>query len=211
MSIDNLKSLVAKKGGLAKSNRFNIIFTPPKQSLLNLNPEVLVGSLVSGNFSVKNLINDPRDISLLCQSATLPGRQITTIDYIAEKQNVPIPYTAIDEDVSVKFLLTNDYYMKILFDNWLNSILDMNVYQIGYKKDFAVDVIIQQINEKNIPVYGVKLINAFPTTVSGVELDNGAENSVSELTVTFSYDKYIPEGPGSSTLSALTSAASILT
>ena len=36
-SIDNLKATISKKGGLAKANRFNVIFTPPKMSLLNLN------------------------------------------------------------------------------------------------------------------------------------------------------------------------------
>ena len=79
-SVDDIKSLIAKKGGVARQNRFQVIFTPPSVSLLNLNPEVLVGSLVSGSFKVKNLLNDPRDISLLCMSAQLPGRQITTTD-----------------------------------------------------------------------------------------------------------------------------------
>lgn len=209
MSIDNLKSLVAKKGGLAKANRFNVIFTPPTQSLLNLNPEVLVGSLASGTFSARNLINDPRDISLLCQSAQIPGRQITTIDYQAHKQQVPIPYTAINEDVQLKFLLTNDYYIKVLFDNWESSIIDMANYQIGYKKDFSTDVIIQQVNDKNVPVYGVKLQNAFPTTVTAIELDNSAENTVQELTVTLSYDNFVPEGPLSSTGSAIQAAAGL--
>lgn len=35
MSIDNIKATIAKKGGLAPSNRFNVIFTPPSQALLN--------------------------------------------------------------------------------------------------------------------------------------------------------------------------------
>ncbi len=209
-SIDDMKSLISKKGGLARTNRFQVIFTPPSVSLLNLNPEVLVGSLVSGSFKVKNLINDPRDISLLCVSAQLPGRQITTADYIAEKQAVPQVQSIIDEDVTLKFMLTNDYYMKIMFDNWVNSIVDLDKYRVGYKKDFAVDVVIQQLNDKNIPVYGVRLENAFPTTVAAIELDNSSENSIQELSVTFSYDKYEPEGPVSSTLSALQSAVDLV-
>jgi hypothetical protein len=209
-SIDTLKSTISKKGGLAKGNRFNVIFTPPTQSLLNLNPETLVGSLLSGTFSVQNLISDPRDISLLCQSAQLPGRQISTIDYQAHKQAVPIPYTVINEDVQLKFLLTNDYYMKILFDNWESAIIDVPNYKIGYKKDFSTDVVIQQLNEKNVPVYGVKLENAFPTTVTAIELDNSAENTVQELSVTLSYDNFVPEGPVSSTGSALRQASRLL-
>ena len=62
-NIDTLKASIAAKGGIARTNRFNVIFTPPTQSLLNINLEVLVGSLVSGETpSVKNLIADPRTI-----------------------------------------------------------------------------------------------------------------------------------------------------
>ena len=118
-TIDKLKSVIGKRGGLAKSNRFNVIFTPPTQSLLNLNSSALIGVLAGGQ-SVKSLISDPRDISLLCQGANIPGRQITTIDYQSEKQVVPIPYAIIDEDVTLKFLLTNDYYIKRMMDDWDN-------------------------------------------------------------------------------------------
>mgnify|MGYP003897247033 CR=1 FL=1 len=106
-TIDKLKWVVGKRGGVAKANRFNVIFTPPTQSLINLSPSAIIGVLAGGQ-SAKSLISDPRDISLLCQGANIPGRQITTIDYQAEKQIVPIPYAVIDEDVTLKFLLTGD-------------------------------------------------------------------------------------------------------
>ena len=204
MSIDNLKSVVGKRGGLSKANRFNVIFTPPSGGLLNIGEGVL-SSLASGG-GPGALINDPRDISLLAENITLPGRQINTLDYIAEKQSVKIPYGFLNEDVQATFLLTNDYYMKTMFDKWLESIIDTDSYKAKFKEDFTSDVVIQQLNEKNVPVYGIKLENAFPTTVAGIALDNNSENTVQKLTVTFSYDNYVPEGPRSSTASAIRSA-----
>ena len=208
-TIEDLKSTISKKGGLAKANRYNVIFTPPTQSLLNLNPQTIFSSLVSGNFSARNLVNDPRDISILCSGAELPGRQVSTIDYIAHQQSVKVPYTIIDDEVTLKFLITNDYYVKTMFDSWLNVVLNLESYTIGYKKESTTDVIIQQVDEQNTPIYGVKLINAFPSTVSSVALGNENENSIQELSVTMSYDKYIPEGPISSTGSALRAALDI--
>ena len=35
--IDKLKATISKKGGLAKSNRFNVMFTPPSGGLFNFN------------------------------------------------------------------------------------------------------------------------------------------------------------------------------
>jgi hypothetical protein len=202
-AIDNMKAVISKKGGLAPTNRFNVFFMPPTGSLLNVNPEALVGSLLSGNADPRNLIADPRDISFLCENVTLPGRGISTLDKMSEKQGVKIPYTVIDSDVEMTFLLTNDYYMKTLFDNWMSSIIDMDKYKVGYKKDYAVDVVIQQLNQQNIPVYGVKLENAYPIDMNAITLDNTQENGVQKLNVTFAYDRYVPEGPVSSTGSAI--------
>jgi hypothetical protein len=208
-SIERLKSLISKKGGLAKGNRFNVIFTPPKQTLLNFDFESIVSSAISGNFSAKNLINDPRDISMLCDSVSIPGKQISTIDYQAQKQSIKIPYGTLHDDVSLTFLLTNDYYMKSMFDQWINNIVNTDTYGVAYKKDIAVDVIIQQLDEQNTPIYGVKLEGAFPTTMNEILLSNESTDTIQKLNVSFSYDRYVPQGALSSTGSAIRSALSI--
>ena len=211
MSIDTLKSVIGKKGGLAPGNRFNVIFAPPAVSLLNLNPENIVGSIISGGFSIANLINDPRDISILCTKATLPGRTVSTFDHQDTVQQNKYPQTFIDEEVSMTFRLTNDYYIKNMFETWMSGIFDTESYRVGFKKDYSVDVVIQQLNQKNIPVYGVKMEKCFPTNLSSVELDNTASDTMQEVTVTWAYDKFKPEGPLSSTASALRSAVDLLT
>jgi len=208
-TIEDLKATISKKGGLARANRFNVIFTPPKQSLLNLNPETIISSAISGNFSARNLINDPRDINVLCSSISIPGRQISTLDYQAEKQTIKIPYGELHDDVTCTFLLTTDYYMKTVFDSWVGSIVDMDQYTVAYKRDITTDVIIQQLDEQNTPIYGVRLEGAFPTTIADIELSNDSENVVQSLSVSFSYDKYVPEGALSSTGSAIRSALSV--
>jgi hypothetical protein len=192
MSIDQLKATISKKGGLSQANRFNVMFTPPQGSLLNSDPATLIGGLVSGG-GLSNVINDPRDISLLAESVNLPSSQITTLDHIAEKQSVKIPYAVIQEEVTMTFLLTNDYYIKNMFDKWGQSIVDLETYRVAYKKDIVTDVVIQQLNKQNIPIYGVKLENAFPTTIGGVALSNESADTPNKLTVTFSYDKFVVE------------------
>ena len=199
-SIDNLKATIAKKGGLAMQNRFQIFFTPPTansvKSLLNKDIGSLVGDIAKNAVSggkPGNLLPDPRDISILCESVSLPGRQISTIDYIAERQGIKVPYSVINEDISMTFILTNDYYMKKMFDAWATGIFDVEKYRAGYKKDFVTDVIIQQLNQQNIPIYSVRLEGAFPVTISAINLDNNSENTVQKMTVTLSYENYVPE------------------
>ena len=209
MSIERLKSLISKKGGLAKANRFNVMFTPPTQSLLNLDLQGMISSAISGNFNAKNLVNDPRDISLLCDSVVIPGKQISTLDYQTTKNSVKIPYGYVQDDVSLGFLLTNDYYMKTIFDKWINSIVDLDKYCVAYKDDITCDVVIQQLDEQDVPIYGVKLEGAYPVSMSEVALSNESTSQIQKMNVSFAYDKCVPEGAISSTGSLIKSALSI--
>jgi hypothetical protein len=169
-------------------------------SLLNLNPTNLIGNLVSGSFSLKNLINDPRDISLLCKSTSLPSRQIGTTDYSTHSQSFKLPNNITDEEINMVFLVTSDMYIKTMFDNWIDEIFNAKDYLVGYKEEYTTDVTIQQLNKENKPVYGVRLVNAFPTTLGGLALDNSSENNTHELTVQWNYDYWIAEDALTSTL-----------
>ena len=108
----------------------------------------------------------------------------------------------------MSFILTNDYFMKKLFDNWMSGVFDVKDYRAGYKKDFTTDVIIQQLNSKNVPIYGVKLENAFPITMNSIQLDSNSENTVQKLNVTLSYENYIPEDIFDTAISGVETLAS---
>lgn len=207
MSVDRLKSTIFKRGGFAQTNRFNLIFTPPAATLFNLDPEAIIGNIISGSFSVKSLINDPRDISLLAQSCSLPGRQISTIDYVSDRHAIPIPYTHLDADISAKFIITNDFYIVDMFNNWQNLVFDTSNHTAGFKREISSDVLIQVLNQQDVPMYGIKLEGAIPTTISAIDLDQTNVQGTAELTVTFSYDKWVSEGTLGSTVSAVKEAA----
>ena len=70
-SIDDLKSEINKRGGIGRTNRFNVFFTPPTQALINIDLGAIIGSLIRGDFNKNQLITDPRSLTLLCESATL--------------------------------------------------------------------------------------------------------------------------------------------
>jgi len=191
-SIDDLKSTIQKHGGLAMQNRFNVIFTPPKLSLANLDGGTLLSGLIStGSISIKNFINDPRDISLMCKSASLPGRQIQTAEYQAHKEQHKYVTGFIDEDVTCEFHITQDYFIRNMFDNWQEQIFDVANYNVSYKSEYTCDVLIQQLDkERNLPIYSVVLKNAFPSSNTGITLSNESENTPQTFSVTFSYDKF---------------------
>jgi len=193
--IDELKGIFSKRQGLANSNRFMVYMQPPSGSLLNLDLNALAVGVLSGNgLSLGGLINDPRDVAMLCESCTLPGRAITTIDMQNVKQSIKVPYTYINEDVTFTFLLTNDYYMRKMFDQWMGMVFNIDTYTMNYKSEYVTDVRIAQLNKQNIPIYTVRLENAYPTGINAINLDNTAENSIQKVTVNLTYENFVVEG-----------------
>lgn len=194
MNPDRLLSTIGKKGGLAESHRFNVIFNPPETSLLNIDIQEIIQTTVSDTFDAKNLVNDPRDITLLCRSVNMPGRQIQTLEFQSNKKLIKIPNGIINDELNMSFLLTNDYYVKKMFENWMHNIFNVEKYYVNYIDDFSVDVIVQQLDKNDIPVYGVKLKKAFPITMESVALSNDNDAAASVLNIGWAYENYESQG-----------------
>lgn len=192
--IDDLKGVFSKRQGAANTNRFMIFMQPPSASLLNLDVNAAITGVLGGGLSPAGFINDPRDVSLLCESCTLPGRAITTIEKQNVKHSVKVPYSFVNEDVTFTFILTGDYYMRKMFDNWLNLVFDTDKYEMRYPDTYTTDVRIAQLNKQNVPIYTVKLEKAFPTGINAINLDNTAENSIQKVTVNMTYEHFVVEG-----------------
>lgn len=197
MEIDKFKSVLSKRGGLAPSNRFAIYMALP---LISFDPQNLIAKAF-GKGVKSPMINDPRDVSILCDSVSMPGRQISTNDFTSNLLPKKMPYNYINDDVTMSFHITNDHFMKKYFENWFNRMFDRRKMTMRYKSDYTTDVIIQQLDQRDVPVYTCTLKNAFPTTITGYELSNSAENSTQKMSITLSYDDWSEEGFVESVLS----------
>ncbi|HIJ51413.1 MAG TPA: hypothetical protein HPP54_10265 [Nitrospinae bacterium] len=206
-TIDDFKATISKHAGPAQGNRFNVIFTPPTQTLFNLDLQNIASQALSGNFGFNDLINDPRDVALLCESCSFPGMRLNTTEYASNQDwfgtNTPTGFNT--EPITFSFLLTNDYYMKKFWERWMASIVDQKTYLVAHDDTFKTDVIIQALDKTNLPIYGVKLIDAFPTEITAVALDNRSADELTKLSVTVSYTEFKPEGAIASLLGGVKS------
>jgi hypothetical protein len=168
-SINDLKSQLIKRSGPAHQNRFKLMATLPP--------------------AVRSLTNS-EDLNILCENCTLPGRQINTFDYQLLRQSIKIPNGYINEDVNFTFLLTNDYHIKKVFDLWSSSTIDFSTYRAKYLNSYAGTFEIWQLDKDDKQVYGVRLNNAFPISLTGIGLDNNAENTIQKFNVTVAYEDF---------------------
>lgn len=133
MSVNALKSLVTASGGLARPNKFAIELPS------------IPGS---------NLSN--RDLNLLCRTAVMPSKQVSTIERRIGMQTEKVGYGYVTDDVSFSFLMLNDYKVKRYFDAWRKLIIDEDAQTVGYKSDYQQRIIIHQLGTQ-VPSLGASL------------------------------------------------------
>ena len=178
LGVDDFKSIVTSKGGIARANLFSV--TLPG----------LPGIATS------------QEMNLLCKDVVLPGRQVTTRERTIGLTTRKMAYGYLIDDVSMTFHVLNDYGVKEYFETWQNLAVDQNTYEIGYKKDYSFDVKINQIKKgsggfvtstnqlsTDEIIYSCVLEEAFPTTMNSIQLNNELDG-ILELNVQLSYTNW---------------------
>ena len=209
-NVDTLKATINRRGGLAKSNRFAIYMSNPagqniltggaSGALSSVAGTALRSVVTGGGFSPTSFLNDPRDIYLLAESVTLPGRSFTTSDRRIGVKSTKIPYAIMTDDtVKMTFLLTNDYYIWKYFKGWMDKVLpsadDIHNHRFNYKNEYTTDIIIQQMAQQDfVPVHSIKLKNAYPVTINSIELSNQVADDTLRCTVVMTYDTWEEQG-----------------
>lgn len=167
VDIESFKSGIGNHGGFARPNRYSV-------KILNMG---------SGDQP------DTESLEFLASAAVLPGRTIATSEVAQHRETYKHPYTYIDNDVSITFIIPNDFYPKSVMDTWMKKIINPYDYVLRYKKDYAGTIEISALDPKDgKETYGVRLNNCFPTSISDIEVGNDNENSIMTMTVTFAYD-----------------------
>jgi len=192
MSVDEFKSLVTQKQGLARSNLYRVKLP------------ALPGA-------------SSREVNLLCKNVELPGRQILTSDRVIGTKREQIPYGYTAPPVSMTFQLLNDYGIKNYFETWQKRAMNQDTYEVGYQRGpggYGFNIQIEQLQKgvgnlpffsTNIgfvnftgsffgdekPVYTCTLINAFPTSMNNITLTND-QDGLSELTISLAYTDWKP-------------------
>jgi hypothetical protein len=131
---------------------------------------------------------DENLLSLLCQSASLPGATIAV-----KKQNLFGPAyirpASINygETLAMTFLCDQEMWIKRLFDLWMHRVVNLSSFTVNYKNEYARDIVISQLDTKENATYQVKLIDAFPVSMGAMALNQSALDRFHLLPMTFAY------------------------
>ena len=106
-SIDQLKSLVSRKDGIARPNVFRVKLP-----------------------SIPGATSE--EVNLLCKDVVLPGKQIVTNERRVGMQVQKVPYGYAVTDISMTFQVLNDYGIRKYFDVWQSIAVDQDGQTAGY-------------------------------------------------------------------------------
>lgn len=166
-SIADFKSSFRKD--LARTNRFDVFIPLP--------------------FGLFPFLGETRTLALRCENAQLPGRNLATTPSRIYGVTEEYPYASTFDDISLTFIVTEDMKQKNLFDSWINYINPTSTYNIKYKNQYAVPILINQYDLQNKLTMSVSLVDAYPKAVNQMDLDWASDN-FHKLTVTFAYTSW---------------------
>ena len=171
-TIDEFKSNLL--GGGARANQFEVWITDPQGLGIGL---------------------DRRRTSFLVRSASLPGM---TLGEIAVPFRGRTIYLAgdrtFDEVWTTTFLNDTDFSIRNAMEKWSNAINDL-VTGKGESNPtkYQTDLTVTQLDRSGKPDGGLKSYifrNAWPTTISAIDLTSDTADAIEEFEVTWRYQRF---------------------
>jgi len=175
---DGLRAYLEAENGVAYASRWKVIL--PQIS----GTDKPGGGSVEGQFTIE-------DLNLVCTAVRLPGIDVVTVDRNIGMVPQKVAVGKTVNPVSLTFYLTNKYTSRKYWQEWMETVVGKGApYTAGFLSSYGKQVEIQQLDKLGGKVYTVKLEQAYPVTLSEIELNNAAATAAAEFTVTLQYTNY---------------------
>ena len=163
-------------GGGARANQFKVTITTPLG--------ISVGPL------------DLSKTSFMVRTASLPAMTLAEITVPFRGRAIYIAGDrTFDEPWTTTFLNDTDFQIRNAMERWSNGINNLisgrgvtnpNLYQ--------VDLTVEQLDRDDTPLKSYIFRNAWPTTISAIDLTSDTADAIEEFEVTWRYQHFEPSG-----------------
>lgn len=169
-SLDRVRAEILSGAGLARTNRFEVVITPPP-GLAGYDKKI--GELVS----------------MYAEQASIPLLNIFTKSYkvFGPTQQRPITAEYGGEGIPITFHVDRNMVVRKFFEDWMHIIIDSKTFTVGYQRDYITNVVIRQLDEQDNITQEVTLLEAFPRNLNLMDLNNSSSNQTHRLNVLFAY------------------------
>lgn len=178
--------ILHQEDSYARAARFEVVIQPPK-SLTRPEGMHASSALALSEFS-KDGTN--RNISLKCNTVTMPGRTITQVEdnTLQGPSRSFVTGTPTYADIQAQFTMLNSNGQdRRFFEAWQGSAVSEADFSVNYYNDYVGQVDMYLLNEKNERKYGIRLQEAFPKVIGDLALNGEGKNQLATMDITFSY------------------------
>lgn len=158
-----------KTKGLARVNRFEVLIQPPPN--------------VTTNYLEFN------KVSLLCEISNFPPLNLSVKPFkiFGPSYQRPITSEYGGDGISMTFHVDRQMKVKRFFDDWIETVVNRNNFTVAYQSEYATTISIRQLDEAENVTYEIELLEAFPRSITLMDLNHSAQNQTHRLNVIFAY------------------------
>ena len=132
-------------------------------------------------------------LQFVCKGASLPGTDIGTVEVPYFGRTVKLPGNRTYAEWTATIINDEDFAVHSGIVKWMDdlnkTVSNVATGPIGTPLSATVDI--QQRTKEGQPAFDggvVQLINAFPSSLAGIDLAWDSNDAIEEFTVTFQYD-----------------------
>lgn len=131
--------------------------------------------------------DDTRELTYKCTSTSIPGSSVEIVGLEAHGVKLNFAGRRIwGQTWEATFVESRDANTRGIFMAWLEMMRSWVNNTGSYKSQYAVPIELTQYDDLPQEARNIKMINAFPTNLADVALDNAS--GIIQYVVTFSYD-----------------------
>lgn len=159
-----------REGSLARTNRFEVIISAPT-----------IFENVYLTFNNK--------VSLLCEVSNFPPINLSVKPFkiFGPSYQRPITSEYGGDGISMTFHVDRDMLTKLFFDEWIQSVVNKDNFTVNYQREYVTNIDIRQLDEQENVTYEIQLIDAFPRSMTLMDLNHSSTNQTHRLNVIFAY------------------------
>ena len=168
--------------GYARPNHYEVVIYKPKLAWANWESEN------ENRFDIDS-VTDMDKISMRCESVTLPGRTLSTVDdtNIHGPRRQVVDGVMYADSVSMTFQSSSDGAERVAFEKWQYRAFNPKTWQVGYYNHYVGTVEIFLLDHQMQRRYGIQLMEAFPKILSDVNLSGPASTEILKWTVDMNF------------------------
>ena len=180
---ERIRTLFDRDGGLAAANRFQV-------ELPNI-----AGMIPASTGTVSRLLTPigMENMSILCTTAQMPGKQVNVMSRQIGSDTRSVANGQTFTAVNLTFYLTNSYSIRKYFQYWMDCVMSQNTNEpmvAGFYNNYVRPIKIKQMDRNDKLIFTTELIEAFPTQMELIQLNNQAQTTAVEMTVSLAYRTY---------------------